>query len=295
MKLVSYRSRGEVRLGVLDGGRVIDLQRAGEAAGKPLPSDMHAFIALGEAGLDAAEAAVTSGAGAVSGEVRLAAPLQNLTKNIFCVGRNYKEHIIEGARARGREPRFPEFVEFFSKPPTTVIGHEDDIRLDPKVTRQLDYEVEFTVVIGRDGRDIPAARAYDYIYGYTVGNDVTARDAQAAHGQWFKGKSMDTFGPLGPCLVPKRFYPNPQQARLTLRVNGETRQDSNTSDMLFDIPTIVEQLSLGITLQAGDIIMTGTPSGVALGMSPQAWLQDGDVLEAEVEGIGALRNRVVQV
>jgi len=295
MKLVSYRSRGEVRLGVLDGERVIDLQRAGEAAGKPLPSDMHAFIALGEAGLDAAEAAVTSGAGAVSGEVRLAAPLQNLTKNIFCVGRNYKEHIIEGARARGREPRFPEFVEFFSKPPTTVIGHEDDIRLDPKVTKQLDYEVEFTVVIGRDGRDIPAARANDYIYGYTVGNDVTARDAQAAHGQWFKGKSMDTFGPLGPCLVPKRFYPNPQQARLTLRVNGETRQDSNTSDMLFDIPTIVEQLSLGITLQAGDIIMTGTPSGVALGMSPQAWLQDGDVLEAEVEGIGVLRNRVVRV
>ena len=295
MKLVSYRSRGEVRLGVLNGERVIDLQRAGEAAGKPLPSDMRAFIALGEAGLDAAEAAVKSGAGAVSGEVRLAAPLQNLTKNVFCVGRNYKEHIIEGARARGREPRFPEYVEFFSKPPTTVIGHEDDIRLDPKVTKQLDYEVEFTVVVGRDGRDIPAARANDYIYGYTVGNDVTARDAQAAHGQWFKGKSMDTFGPLGPCLVPKRYYPNPQQARLTLRVNGETRQDSNTSDMLFDIPTIVEQLSLGITLQAGDIIMTGTPSGVALGMSSQAWLQDGDVLEAAVEGIGVLRNRVVKV
>ena len=295
MELVSYRSRGEVRLGVMDGERVIDLQRAGEAAGKQLPNDMRAFIALGEAGLDAAEAAVKSGAGAVSGEVRLAAPLQNLTKNLFCVGRNYKEHIIEGARARGREPRFPEFVEFFSKPPTTVIGHEDDIRLDPKVTKQLDYEVEFTVVIGHDGRDIPAARANDYIYGYTVGNDVTARDAQAAHGQWFKGKSMDTFGPLGPCLVPKRYYPNPQQARLTLRVNGETRQDSNTSDMLFDIPTIIEQLSLGITLQAGDIIMTGTPSGVALGMSPQAWLQDGDVLEAEVEGIGVLRNRVVQV
>jgi 2-keto-4-pentenoate hydratase/2-oxohepta-3-ene-1,7-dioic acid hydratase in catechol pathway len=295
MKLVSYRSRGEARLGVLDGERVIDLQRAGEAAGKQLPSDMRAFIALGEVGLDAAEGAVKSEAGVVSGEVRLAAPLQNLTKNVFCVGRNYKEHIIEGARARGREPRFPEFVEFFSKPPTTVIGHEDDIRLDPKVTKQLDYEVEFTVVIGRDGRDIPAARAHDYIYGYTVGNDVTARDAQAAHGQWFKGKSMDTFGPLGPSLVPKRYYPNPQQARLTLRVNGETRQDSNTSDMLFDIPTIVEQLSLGITLQAGDLIMTGTPSGVALGMSPQAWLQDGDVLEAEVEGIGVLRNRVVQV
>jgi len=295
VKLVSYRTRAEVRLGVLDGERVIDLQQAGEAAGKRLPTDMTAFIALGEAGLDEAEAALRSGAGAVSGEVRLAAPLQQLKKNVFCVGRNYRAHIIEGYRARGREPRFPEVIEFFSKPPTTVIGHEDDIRLDPKATQQLDYEVEFTFVIGRNGRDIPAAQAYDYIYGYTVGNDITARDAQAAHGQWFKGKGLDTYGPIGPCLVPKRYFSNPQNARLTLRVNGQTRQDSNTSDMLFDIPTIVEQLSRGLTLEVGDIVMTGTPSGVALGMTPQAWLQDGDLLEAEIEGIGVLRNRVVKV
>jgi 2-keto-4-pentenoate hydratase/2-oxohepta-3-ene-1,7-dioic acid hydratase in catechol pathway len=295
MKLVTYRSAGETRLGVLEGERVIDLQRTGEAAGKRLPSEMRAFIALGERGLDEAEAALASGAEEVSGEVRLAAPLQNLRKNVFCVGRNYKEHIIEGARARGREVRFPEVVELFSKPPTTVIGHDEDIRWDSRATQQLDYEVEFTLVVGRDGRDIPAAQAYDYLYGYTIGNDVSARDAQAAHGKWFKGKSMDTFCPLGPCLVPKRYLPRAQNARLALRVNGETRQDSNTSDMLFDIPTIVEQLSAALTLEVGDLVMTGTPSGVALGIESQPWLKDGDVVEAEVESIGVLRNRVVEV
>ena len=293
MKLVTYRAGGETRLGVLEGERVIDLQRAAEAAGKRLPSDMRAFIEMGDGGLDAAEAAVKSGEGAVSGEVRLAAPLQNLRKNVFCVGRNYKLHIEEGARARGVPVKYPEVVELFSKPPTTVIGHEDEIRWNPRATQNLDYEVEFTFVIGKTGRDIPAAQAYDYIYGYTIGNDISARDAQAAHNQWFKGKSMDTFCPLGPYLVPKRYYPNPQNARITLRVNGETRQDSNTSDMVFDLPTIVEQLSLALTLEVGDIVMTGTPSGVALGMSPQAWLKDGDVVEAEVEGLGVLRNKIV--
>jgi 2-keto-4-pentenoate hydratase/2-oxohepta-3-ene-1,7-dioic acid hydratase in catechol pathway len=253
MKLVTYQGGNGARLGVLDGERVIDLQQAGEAAGK------------------------------------------NLRKNVFCVGRNYKLHIEEGARARGVPVKYPELVELFSKPPTTVIGHEDDIRWDPRVTQKLDYEVEFTFVVGRSGSNIPAAQAYDYIYGYTIGNDISARDAQMAHNQWFKGKSMDTFGPLGPCLVPKRYFPNPQNVRLTLRVNGETRQDSNTADMVFDLPTIVEQLSWALTLEVGDIVMTGTPSGVALGMDPQVWLKDGDVIEAEVEGIGVLRNRVVKV
>jgi 2-keto-4-pentenoate hydratase/2-oxohepta-3-ene-1,7-dioic acid hydratase in catechol pathway len=182
----------------------------------------------------------------------------------------------------------------FSKAPTTVIGHEDDVRWDPKATQQLDYEVEFTLVVGRQGRDIPASQAYDFLYGYTVGNDVTARDAQANHGQWFKGKSMDTFCPLGPCIVPKRYYPKPQNARLTLRVNGQTRQDSNTSDMLYDIPRIVEILSTALTLELGDVILTGTPSGVAMGMSPPLWLKAGDVMEAEIEHIGILRNRVVE-
>lgn len=295
MKLVTYRAGEELRLGALDGERVIDLQRAAEAIGKRLPSTMRELIALGEAGLDIVEEALQSGAGEVSGPVRLAPPIPDLRKNVFCVGRNYKAHIEEGFRARGMPVQMPTHLELFSKPPTCLIGHEDDIRWDPRATQQLDYEVEFALVIGRDGRDIPADRAYDYIFGYTIGNDVSAREVQRNHGQWFKGKSMDTFCPLGPCIVPKRAYPNPQNARLMTRVNGEVRQDSNTSDMLYTIPRIIEILSTAMTLQVGDIVLTGTPSGVAMGMNPPAWLKDGDVVECEIEGIGVLRNRVVAV
>lgn len=294
MKLVSYRAGGDVRLGVMDGDRVVDLQRAAQAVGKELPSDMRTFVMLGDAGLDIAEQAVASGQGSVSGEVRLAPPLR-LTKNVFCIGRNYKAHIEEGFRARGQEPVYPEYLEIFSKPPTTVVGHEDEIRWDPSFTKQLDYEVELALVIGKDGRGISADRAYEHIYGYTIGNDVSAREVQQNHGQWFRGKAMDTSCPLGPCVVPKRDYPNPQRVRLVTRVNGEVRQDSTTADMLYDIGRIIEIVSGGLTLEAGDVIITGTPSGVGAGRTPPAWLKDGDVVECEVEGIGILRNRVVEV
>ena len=297
MKLVSYRSGGEIRLGVLEGERVIDLQRAGEVAGKRLPTDMLSFIALGEAGLDDAEAALSKGKeeAAVSGQVRLAAPIPQLRKNVFCVGRNYKAHIEEGFRARNEPVVYPSHLELFSKPPTTVTGHEDEIRWDSRATQKLDYEVEFGLVIGKDGRDISTARAYEHIYGYTIGNDVSAREVQRNHGQWFKGKSFDTFCPMGPCIVPKRYYDKPQNARLITRVNGETRQDSNTADMLYDIPRIMEILSTSMTVETGDVVITGTPSGVAMGMSPPGWLKDGDVVECEIEGIGVLRNRVKEV
>jgi len=176
-----------------------------------------------------------------------------------------------------------------------LIGHEDDIRLDGKFTEQLDYEVEFDLAIGRSGRRISADRAFDYIYGYTIGNDVSAREVQRNHGQWFLGKAMDTGLPLGPCIVPKRFLDKPQNARLMTRVNGEVRQDSNTADMLYDIPRIIEIVSGGMTLEPGDVIITGTPSDVASGRTPPPWLKGGDVVECEIEGIGVLRNRVVEV
>ena len=295
MKLVTYSSSSGPRLGVLDGERVIDLQQAGEAAGKRLPNEMRAFIRLGEAGLDDAEAAVKGGAGVVAGSARLLAPIQDLRKNVFCVGRNYMKHIEEGFRARGVPVRMPEYLELFTKPPTTVIGHEDEIRWDPKVTKQVDYEVELALIVGKDGRDIPADQAFDHIYGYSIGNDVSAREVQRNHGQWFKGKSLDTFGPLGPCIVPKRYLKDPQNLQLMTRVNGEIRQNENTSDMLYTIPRIIEILSAGITLEVGDIIITGTPSGVGMGMDPPGFLQDGDVVECEIEGIGVLRNRVREV
>jgi 2-keto-4-pentenoate hydratase/2-oxohepta-3-ene-1,7-dioic acid hydratase in catechol pathway len=294
MQLLSYRVGSETRLGVLAGDSVVDLQRVAQASGNDLPSDMAGFIALGERGLDLAEQALRSGQARVEGDVKYAPPLR-LRKNIFCIGRNYKAHIEEGFRARGEEPVFPKYLEIFSKPPTTLVGHGEDIRWDPGFTQRLDYEVELGLVIGKAGRRIPANRAAEHIYGYTIGNDVSAREVQMNHGQWFLGKAMDTGCPMGPVIVPARDISNPQNLRLMTRVNGEIRQDSNTSDMLYNIGRIIEILSAGMTLEPGDVIITGTPSGVASGMSPPKWLKDGDVVECEIEGIGVLRNRVVEV
>jgi len=294
MQLLTYRTGSETRLGVANGSGVTDLQRAASASGVELPSDMAAFIALGKQGLDRAEQALASGEGRVEGSVQFAPPLA-LRKNVFCIGRNYKAHIEEGFRARGQEPVFPKYLEIFSKPPTTLIGHEEDIRWDSAFTQKLDYEVELAIVVGKSGRRIPAERAADHIFGYTIGNDVSAREVQQNHGQWFLGKAMDTSCPLGPVIVPARYLANPQNVRLVARVNGEVRQDSNTSDMLYNIGRIIEILSAGVTLEPGDVIITGTTSGVALGMNPPKWLKDGDVVECEIEGIGVLRNRVVEI
>jgi len=294
VQLLSYRDGADIRLGVLDASGVVDLQRAGQAAGAELPSDMAGLIGLGDAGLDLVEKAVASGQGRVQGSVRYAPPLR-LTKNVFCIGRNYKAHIEEGYRARGEEPVYPKYLEIFSKPPSTLIGHEDDIRWDSGFTRRLDYEVELALVIGKAGRRIKADRVAEHIFGYTIANDISAREVQMNHGQWFLGKAMDTACPLGPVIVPARDVARPQNLRLMTRVNGEVRQDSNTADMLNNIGQIVEILSAGLTLEAGDVIITGTPSGVASGMTPPKWLKDGDVVECEIENIGILRNRVREI
>ena len=292
LRLVTYTSAQEYRLGVLKDDGVVDLESAAREHGFSLPHDMLEFIRLGDKGLDAAREAVRSARTVRLDSVVLGAPIPELHKNVFAVGRNYAEHVTESARGRGVAVELPEQVVFFTKPPTSVIGHEQDIRLDATVTTQLDYEVELVVVIGSGGRNIPAAQAWKHIYGYTVGNDVSARDVQSAHLQWFKGKALDTTCPIGPCIVPSRDLPSVEDLGLTLRVNGESRQASRTSMMIFDLPTIIEQLSRGMTLEPGDLIMTGTPSGIGHRMSPPRYLQPGDVIEAEIEGIGILRNRV---
>jgi 2-keto-4-pentenoate hydratase/2-oxohepta-3-ene-1,7-dioic acid hydratase in catechol pathway len=220
------------------------------------------------------------------GRARFLSPIVRPPRNIFCVGRNYAEH----AKERGAD--IPTQPVFFTKSPGAVVGHEAGVVSWP-ATHNLDYEVELAVVIGRQGRDIPGAKAYDHVFGYTILNDITARDLQKKHTQWFKGKSLDTFAPLGPCIVHKSALPDPHALRITLRVNGETRQEATTGDMIFRIERLIEILSTGMTLEPGDIIGTGTPSGVAAGMLPPQWLKVGDVVEAEVEGIGVLRNRIV--
>ncbi|TCT06170.1 fumarylacetoacetate hydrolase family protein [Aquabacter spiritensis] len=295
MRLVTYSRSGTPALGVVVDDRVLDVAAAAAQAGIVVPAAMQDLIEAGAEALDRLAALVASAAAACwqpLAETALLAPIPRPKKNVFCVGRNYKAHIEEGARARGVPLVFPTVPEFFSKPSTAVVGPDADIRLDTRLTDQLDYEVELALVIGKTCRDIPVAEAMSAVFGYTVLNDVTARDLQKRHHQWFKGKGLDTYCPVGPWIVTADAFGDPSGRRVTLRVNGETRQDSSTSDLLFDVATIVSVLSQGLTLEPGDIVATGTPAGVALGMTPQRWLVDGDIVEAEVGGVGILRNQV---
>ena len=227
--------------------------------------------------------------------VRLLAPIVP-RRNVFCVGWNYSEHFAEGKAFRGPNAaqEIPEHPALFSKNPFAIVGHEAAIRHPAPISDELDYEVELAVVIGTEGRDISEDRALDHVFGYTVGNDVSVRDVQRSWhgGQWFKGKNFDTHLPLGPWIVTKDEIPDPQQLRITTRVNGITKQDSNTRQMVFSVKRIIAEISAGRTLHPGDVIITGTPEGVGMGRTPPEWLKTGDVVEVEIEKIGTLRNHV---
>jgi 2-keto-4-pentenoate hydratase/2-oxohepta-3-ene-1,7-dioic acid hydratase in catechol pathway len=317
MRFVTFRHQGEERLGALVGAeQVLDLPRAGALAvelglaQRPqlFGQDMLAFLAGGCAPVLSAQLLLDGLAGAegaaraerLRGEaallplsaVQLLAPIPRPRKNVFCLGLNYADHAAESSKFIKREPKLPQYPIFFTKAATAVIGPDVDIPWDTLATKELDYEAELGVVIGQRGKNIPKEQAYDYIFGYTLVNDISARDLQRRHGQWFKGKTLDGTCPLGPHIVHKSAVPDPMQLEIMSRVNGEERQHSNTSRMLFDIPTIIEQLSLGLTLEPGDVIATGTPEGVGFAREPQGLLQDGDIVEVEVASVGVLRNRV---
>lgn len=298
MKLVTYRAGEALRLGALGADGVLDLGKAAAAAGKSLPDSMLGLIEGGQAALDQARAVLDGAQGKKehwlpAATTRLAAPIPHPRKNVFCVGQNYKAHIAEMAKSFGREVVYPKYPQFFTKPATTVVGDGDGVRRHADHTQRLDYEVELGVVIGRTALNVSAEKALDHVFGYTVVNDVTARDAQTNHGQFFKGKSFDTFCPMGPCIVTRDEFGAPGGHRLWLTVNGKIRQDSNTSDLLFGVPEIVASLCAALTLEPGDVIATGTPSGVAAGMKEPGFLQTGDEVVASVEGIGSLTNRIV--
>jgi 2-keto-4-pentenoate hydratase/2-oxohepta-3-ene-1,7-dioic acid hydratase in catechol pathway len=277
------------RLGALRGDRVLDLSANGG------PSSLLALIQAGPAQWQRAKAVAEAmgDTGLALDGVRLHAPIPRPLKNVFCLGLNYAAHAKESAAARNKETKIPDIPVIFTKATTTVTGPLDDVPVDREVTKQVDWEVELGVIIGTPGRNIARANALAHVFGYTVINDISARDVQIAHGgQWFKGKSLDGSCPMGPMVVTADEFGDPQAKRLQCRVNGVSKQDASTADMIFPVATIVEWLSKGMTLEAGDVIATGTPQGVGMGRTPQEFLQLGDVVETEVEGIGTLRNRI---
>ena len=227
-------------------------------------------------------------------QIRLLAPIPRPRKNILCLGLNYADHAAESSAARGRETSMPDHMVVFTKAVTSVTGPTEDIPYDDTVTSQLDWEVELAVVIGEPGRHIPEDRALRHVFGYTVINDLSARDLQFRHKQYFLGKSLDHGCPMGPWIVTPDEIPDPQELDLRCWVNGQLKQLGNTRQQIFSVATTIATLSLGMTLEAGDVIATGTPAGVGFARTPPEFLRPGDLVECEVAGIGRLRNRIVR-
>ena len=299
MKLVSVGKAGRVFAGLWLESKVLDLAAAARAAGES--GDFGSVLAIlrgGEAALAAlrrieARAGEFHAALLPAGELQLLAPIPEPVRNVICVGRNYAEHVKEGYGVFGRDAKLPVVPQFFTKATNTVNAPAGDVRLDATLTELLDYEVELALVIGRRGRDIAPADAWDYVWGYMVANDYSARDLQRRHDQWFKGKSLDTTCPIGPWIIDRETIGDVSTLELTLTVNGEERQRDRVSSMIFDIPAIIASLSAGLTLEPGDIISTGTPSGVGFAMKPPQALKAGDLVVARIDRIGELRNRIV--
>jgi 2-keto-4-pentenoate hydratase/2-oxohepta-3-ene-1,7-dioic acid hydratase in catechol pathway len=302
MKLLTYKTpETEPRLGFLHNNLVIDMEDFGEISNFPLPIDMLDLIDLGFEIIEEITEMIKDTReidfeqiGYSLDEIEILAPIQRPRKNIIGIGLNYTEHVAESARTLDTTGKLPQKPIIFSKPPTTVTGTNTNILLNPKLTQQLDWEVELAVVIGEYGKYVPKENAMDYVFGYTVINDISARDCRR-EGQWIVSKGQDTFAPMGPYLVTKDEIPNPHNLNLSLKVNGVEKQNSNTKFMLFNIHDLIEDLSTVFTLEPGDIIATGTPAGVGAGRNPQEWMWDGDVVEATVEGIGTIVNTVKEI
>jgi 2-keto-4-pentenoate hydratase/2-oxohepta-3-ene-1,7-dioic acid hydratase in catechol pathway len=293
MKLVTYSPlpSGEPRPGLLLGKRVVDIPAALGRGDNT--ATMLGLVRAGAAMLERLRDLERKPPepGVDLADVRLHAPIPRPAKNVFCVGWNYLSHFEEGGKKLQDDRRLPEWPVFFTKVPTTVNGPYDPIPFDASLSTALDWEVELGVVIGPGGKNIPEDQAMRHVWGYTVINDVTWRDVQRRHGQWHKGKSLDGTCPMGPCIVIADSL-DWSGLRIACRVNGVTKQESNTCHMYFKLPRLIADLSAGMTLEAGDILSTGTPEGVGYARTPPEFLAPGDLLETEVEGIGVLRNPI---
>ena len=295
-KLVTFEDLGFVQWGVLDESEkavygAIPLE---EAFFTPLPETLLEFIRQGNDGILALADALEQNekTGAVKAKpldtVRLMAPIPHMERNVFCIGKNYADHIAEFDKTA--LPDKPKYPVIFTKATSAVIGPDDPIEPHKNVTEQVDYEGELAVVIGKEGSDIPISEAMNHVYGFTILNDVTARDLQANHGQWFHGKSLDTFCPTGPYLLLRDAAP--ETFDIITKVNGEVRQDGSTGEFIFTIPELIHTISQGTTLFPGDVIATGTPSGVGVGFNPPRFLHSGDTVEITIPAIGTLKNKV---
>jgi 2-keto-4-pentenoate hydratase/2-oxohepta-3-ene-1,7-dioic acid hydratase (catechol pathway) len=302
MKLVTFTHKNsDPKLGIFNNDTVLDLEAFGHKHNEEFPTTMLELIDKGlEEVSRIAEILKTSSENAIASaslplnEIQLLAPIPKPRKNIIGIGLNYTEHVAESARTLDTSKELPQQPVIFSKPPTAVIGTGEAILHNTKLTQQLDWEVELAVIISKKGKYVAKENAMDYVFGYTVINDISARDCRRA-GQWIVSKGQDTFAPMGPILVTKDEIENPHNLNLSLTVNGVEKQNSNTKYMLFNIPDLIEDLSTVFTLEAGDIIATGTPAGVGAGRNPQEWMWDGDIVEATVEGIGTLVNTIKKI
>ena len=300
MRLFSFTPSPEkgICVGALTSeGRVVDLGAEARRRNVSLsfdPADMLSLIAAGSRALDEIGALVDGSApGPRVDEVHLSAPIPVPRRNVVCVGWNYVEHFEEGKSLRDSGQTLPEHPVFFTKGTNAVNGPYDPIPYDPRVSTAIDWEVELAVIVGRRGKNLSEEEAMDHVFGFCVLNDTTARDIQQKKhgGQWWKGKSLDGHAPMGPWIVTADGF-DWSSRRLISRVNGVVKQDGNTSQMYFKIPRLLAELSLGLTLEPGDILATGTPPGIGHARKPPEYLRPGDVLESEIEGIGVLRNPI---
>jgi 2-keto-4-pentenoate hydratase/2-oxohepta-3-ene-1,7-dioic acid hydratase in catechol pathway len=290
MKLACFEHGTRIRVGLVaaDGASIQPIATPRDA-GDPMIAVITAQLA--------GRAPQAEGAALAMTEVRLRAPIARPSKNVLCVGKNYRAHAAEFTKsgydssARDARDAVPEAPIVFTKAPCTMTGAHEDVVVPWELTREIDYEGELGVVIGRPGRAIGREDAYDHVFGYTVINDVTARDLQARHKQWLLGKSIDTFCPIGPWIVSADEL-DPANLELSCWVNGELRQQANTRDLIFDIPTLVATLSASMTLETGDIIATGTPAGVGIGFDPPRFLARGDVVRVAISHVGEICNTI---
>ena len=302
MRLVTYRlGQDGARVGVERDGLIIDVEHFGDVYGLPLPSTMLDLIDMGplalqqldEALVDADQADLV-GTSAPASNAKLLAPIPRPRKNVFGIGLNYTEHVAESARSLDTSKDLPQEPVIFSKPPTAVVAWDDPIRHNANVTQMLDWETELAVVIGSRAHRVSEDNALSHVFGYTIINDVSARDCRRA-GQWIVSKGQDSFAPMGPAIVTADEIPDPQTLNLQTWVNGVEKQNSNTKFMLFNVKQLISDISSVMTLEPGDIIATGTPAGVGAGRDPQEFMWPGDVVESYIEKIGRLRNPIVKV